>query len=81
MFEGIFSPGKFDPVAEFQKTVHAFEMLDHRIVYRNFIFTKTPLPETIQENRSNFQRYLAIACDGRGDLLSAASLRPEAEDY
>lgn len=31
MFEGTFSPGKFDPVAEFQKTVHAFEMLDHRI--------------------------------------------------
>lgn len=31
--------------------------------------------------RWNFQRYLAIACDGRGSILSAASLYPETEDY
>lgn len=71
-------------VAEFQITVHRAsngrEMLNRFESNRvEILFSWKRVRERSKKNRSNFQRYLAIACDGRGIFVGPN--RKEAEDY
>lgn len=71
-------------VAEFQITVHRAsngrEMLNRFESNRvEILFSWKRVRERSKKNRSNFQRYLAIACDGRGTFVGPN--RKEAEDY
>lgn len=71
-------------VAEFQITVHRAsngrEMLNRFESNRvEILFSWKRVRERSKKNRSNFQRYLAIACDGRGTFVGPN--RKEAKDY